>query len=155
MSETEWKRGRRERETHKVGQERVVKLDVAAPSGVQVGELLAVRPGEVGKVLDLGRVHVLGEGVLAVPEVVPPARARAGCERAREGERERERTHSGAASVILTFLTSSGLTSDAVYSNSGLQGKAIVSSGPSRSGRASARRSTLRRERPKRRRTGT
>lgn len=52
-------------------------------------------------------------------EVVPPAGGRAS-----EGERavdtSETTTYSGAARVILTFLTSSGLTSDAVYSNSGL-----------------------------------
>ena len=57
--------------THEVGEKRVIELNVAAASCVEVSELFPVSLGEIVEVVSLVRVDRVIASVLSMAEVVP------------------------------------------------------------------------------------
>jgi hypothetical protein len=101
-----------------VSEERIIELNVAASSFVKVGELFSVSFGEIIEVVPLVGVDRVVTSVLSVTKVVPfgsgqsKLRPERECEHADTSLKKNQK-------LTLTFLTSSGLTIDFKYSNSG------------------------------------
>jgi hypothetical protein len=87
------------RDSAKVREERIIDLNVSAAAFVQVGDFLAVRLCDVGKIALFTGIGFLGEGVVAVTEMEP-----FGCAL---GSDELSR---GGTMVTLMYLTSSAGT---------------------------------------------